>query len=84
MMRVLVCHPSWEKPQQIACIRSDPRRENSTRHDDAQVHSGDDLSCSLASESRLEDSGRTLRKWTNRILGQATKDQTLYPQDANR
>ena len=24
-VRVLVCHPGWEEPLQVACIRSEPR-----------------------------------------------------------
>ncbi len=28
IVRVLVCHPAWDEPQEIACIRSSPRVEN--------------------------------------------------------
>jgi hypothetical protein len=27
-VRVLVCHPAWDEPQEIACIRSNSRAEN--------------------------------------------------------
>jgi hypothetical protein len=40
-VRVLVCHPAWDEPQEIACIRSSPRVPNSP--DDAQA-----LNCTLA------------------------------------
>lgn len=39
-IRILVCHPSWDEPQEIACIRSSPRVPNSP--DDAQA-----LNCTL-------------------------------------
>jgi len=39
-IRVLVCHPSWDEPQEIACIRSSPRVGNPP--DDAQA-----LNCTL-------------------------------------
>ncbi len=39
-VRVLVCHPAWDEPQEIACIRSSSRVENPT--DDAQA-----LNCTL-------------------------------------
>ena len=28
-IRILVCHPPWDEPQEIACIRSSPRVPNS-------------------------------------------------------
>ncbi len=27
-LRISVCHPAWDEPQEIACIRSSPRVEN--------------------------------------------------------
>jgi hypothetical protein len=39
-VRVLVCHPAWDEPQEIACIRSSPRVENPP--DDSQA-----LNCTL-------------------------------------
>jgi hypothetical protein len=39
-VRVLVCHPSWDEPKEIACIRSSPRVENPP--DDGQA-----LNCTL-------------------------------------
>lgn len=39
-VRVLVCHPAWDEPQQIACIRSSPHVESSA--DDGQA-----LNCTL-------------------------------------
>jgi hypothetical protein len=39
-IRVLICHPSWDEPQEIARIRSSPSVENSP--DDAQP-----LNCTL-------------------------------------
>src|SRR3977135_2755248 len=34
-VRILVCHPSWDEPQEIACIRSSPRGESPS--DDGQA-----------------------------------------------
>jgi hypothetical protein len=39
-IRILVCHPTWDEPQEIACIRSSPRGENPS--DDGQA-----LNCTL-------------------------------------
>jgi len=39
-VRILVCHPAWDEPQEIACIRSSPRVEN--HPDDGQA-----LNCTL-------------------------------------
>jgi hypothetical protein len=39
-IRILVCHPAWDEPQEIACIRSSPRVGNPP--DDAQA-----LNCTL-------------------------------------
>lgn len=39
-VRVLICHPAWDQPQEIACIRSRPRVENP--QDDTQA-----LNCTL-------------------------------------
>lgn len=39
-IRVLVCHPAWDEPQEIACIRSNPRDKSAP--DDGQA-----LNCTL-------------------------------------
>lgn len=39
-VRVLVCHPTWDEPQEIACIRSNPRDKSPP--DDGQA-----LNCTL-------------------------------------
>jgi len=30
VIRVLVCHPGWDEPLQIACIRSQPKIDSQT------------------------------------------------------
>ena len=40
MVRILVCHPAWDEPQEIACIRSNPRDKSPP--DDGQA-----LNCTL-------------------------------------
>ena len=39
-VRVLVCHPAWDEPQEIACIRSSPR-------DKSPPDNGQALNCTL-------------------------------------
>jgi len=36
-VRVLVCHPGWDEPLQVACIRSQPRIEPSSDGEILQV-----------------------------------------------
>jgi hypothetical protein len=31
-IRVLVCHPDWDEPLQVACIRSQPKLDSSISH----------------------------------------------------
>jgi hypothetical protein len=46
-VRVLVCNPAWEEPQEIACIRSSPGVENPP--DDGQS-----LNCTLVYDLSFE------------------------------